>query len=135
MKSLCSVTALTLIYMIFFLSSCAVQEDMAPSPAPAPAVVAKAPPAKAPEAKAKPIKARGDVGLLDLEKNYMILVTKEGKLITVDFNEKSKVTRINPTNSKMEEIGLGSSASVEYQSKGDKKIITKIEYKAAKGGD
>ena len=135
MKSLCSVTALTLIYMIFFLSSCAVQEDMAPSPAPAPAIVAKAPPAKAPEAKAKPIKARGDVGLLDVEKNYMILVTKEGKLITVDFNEKSKVTRINPTNSKMEEIGLGSSASVEYQSKGDKKIITKIEYKAAKGGD
>jgi len=135
MKSLFSVTALTLIYMIFSLSSCAVQEDMAPSPAPAPAVVAKAPPAKAPEAKAKPIKARGDVGLLDVEKNYMILVTKEGKLITVDFNEKSKVTRINPANSKMEEIGLGSSASVEYQSKGDKKIITKIEYKAAKGGD
>lgn len=135
MKSLFSVTALTLIYMIFSLSSCAVQEDMAPSPAPAPAVVAKAPPAKAPEAKAKPIKARGDVGLLDLDKNYMILVTKEGKLITVDFNEKSKVTRINPTASKMEDIGLGSSASVEYQTKGDKKIITKIEYKAAKGGD
>lgn len=135
MKSLFSVTALTLIYMILSLSSCAVQEDMAPPPKPAPAVVAKAPPAKAPEAKAKPIKARGDVGLLDLEKNYMILVTKEGKLITADFNEKSKVTRINPTASKMEEIGLGSSASVEYQTKGDKKLITKIEYKAAKGGD
>ncbi|MBI2349759.1 MAG: hypothetical protein HYV05_14045 [Deltaproteobacteria bacterium] len=135
MKSLFSVTALTLIYMIFSLSSCAVQGAMALSPAPAPAVVAKAPPAKAPEAKAKPIKARGDVGLLDLDKNYMILVTKEGKLITVDFNEKSKVTRINPTGSKMEDIGLGSSASVEYQTNGDKKIITKIEYKAAKGGD
>ncbi len=135
MKSLFSVTALTLLYMIFSLSSCAVQEDMTPPAAPAPAVVAKAPPAKAPEAKAKPIKARGDVGLLDLEKNYMILVTKEGKLITVDFNEKAKVTRINPTKSKMEEIGLGSSASVEYQTKGDKKIVTKIEYKPAKGGD
>ncbi len=135
MKSLFSVTALTLIYMIFSLSSCAVQEEMAPAPAPAPAVVAKAPPAKAPEAKAKPVKARGDVGLLDLEKNYMILVTKEGKLITVDFDAKAKVTKIEPTNSKMEEIGLGSSASVEYQTKGEKKIVTKIEYTPAKGGD
>jgi len=135
MKSLFSVTALTLIYMIFSLSSCAVQDEMVPAPAPAPAVVAKAPPAKAPEAKAKPIKAKGDVGLLDLEKNYMILVTKEGKLITVDFDAKAKVTKIEPTNSKMEEIGLGSSASAEYQTKGDKKLITKIEYKAAKGGD
>ena len=135
MKSLLSITGLLLIYMIFSLSSCAVQEDMTPPSRPAPAVEAKAPPAKAPEAKAKPIKAKGDVGLLDVEKNYMILVTKEGKLITVDFNEKTKVTKIVPTSSKMEDIGLGSSASVEYQTKGDKKLITKLEYKAAKGGD
>lgn len=139
MKSLLSVTALSLIYMVFSLSSCAVQEEMtAPAKPAAPAVMEakKAAPAeKVAEVKVKPIKAKGDVGLLDLEKNYMILVTKEGKLITVDFNEKTKVTKIQPTSSKMGDIGLGSSASVEYQTKGDKKIITKIEYKAAKGGD
>ena len=65
----------------------------------------------------------------------MILVTKEGKLITLDFTEKTKVTRIKPTEAKMEDIGLGSSAAVEFQTKGDKKIITKIEYRGAKGGE
>lgn len=135
MKTLLPVSLLLVIYMVFSLSSCAMQEDMAPPAKPAPMVEAKAPPAKAPEAKAKPVKARGDVGLLDLEKNYMILVTKEGKLITVDFTDKAKVTRINPTPSKIEEIGLGSSASVEYVTKGDKKVITKIDYRPAKGGD
>ena len=83
----------------------------------------------------KPVKAKGDVGLLDVEKNYMILVTKEGKLITADFDAKTKVTQVTPTPSKMEDIGLGSSATAEYESKGEKKIITKVEYKAAKGGD
>lgn len=139
MKSLLSITALLLIYMVFSLSSCAVQEDMmAPAKPAAPPVMEakKAPPAeKVAEVKAKPIKAKGDVGLLDIEKNYMILVTKEGKLITADFSDKTKVTKIVPTASKMEDIGLGSSASVEYQTKGDKKFITKLEYKAAKGGD
>ena len=42
------------------------------------------------EEKKKAEKVSGDVGLLDLEKNYMILVTKEGKLITLDFNQKTK---------------------------------------------
>jgi hypothetical protein len=96
---------------------------------------AKAEPAKKAEAKAKPIKAKGDVGLLDLEKNYMILVTKEGKLITADFGQKTKVTKVEPVDSKVEEIGLGSSATVEYQTKDDKKIATKIEFRPAKGGE
>ena len=126
------------------LSSCAVQEEKAAAPAKpaavaeakAPAAETKAPAAeKAPEAKAKPIKAKGDVGLLDLEKNYMILVTKEGKLITLDFGAKTKVTQVAPTQTKMEDIGLGSSATVEFETKGDKKIATVIEYKAAKGGE
>src|SRR5204863_5496256 len=43
------------------------------------------------KAEAKAEKAKGDVGLLDAEKNYMILVTKEGKLITLDFDQKTKV--------------------------------------------
>lgn len=85
--------------------------------------------------KKKAEKASGDVGLLDLEKNYMILVTKEGRLITLDFNEKTSVTQLEPKNVKMGEVGLGSSAVVEYQSEGDKKIVTKMEFRGAKGGD
>ena len=139
MKSLISVAALLLIYMVFTLSSCAVQEEMtAPAkPAAPPVMEAKKapPPEKVPQVKAKALKTKGDVGLLDLEKNNLILVTKEGKLITADFSDKTKVTKIVPTASKMEDIGLGSSASVEYQSKGEKKIVTKVEYKGAKGGD
>ncbi len=147
MNTLLSITGVVLV--IFALSSCALeQEKVAPPAKPAAPAVAeakkappiveakKAPPAEKPaEVKAKPIKAGGDVGLLDLEKNYLILVTKEGKLITADFSDKTKVTKIVPTASKMEDIGLGSSASVEYQTKDEKKIITKVEYKGAKGGD
>ena len=140
MNNLLSITGVVL--MIFALSSCAMEQQVttpakpATPAAPAMAEAKKAAPAEKPaEAKAKPVKAQGDVGLLDLEKNYLILVTKEGKLITVDFDNKTKVTKIEPTNSKMEDIGLGSSATVEYESKGDKKIVTKVEYKAAKGGE
>jgi len=145
MNTLLSITGVVLV--IFALSSCALeQEKVAPPAKPAAPAVAeakKAAPAAKPaeakakpaEAKVKPVKASGDVGLMDLEKNYLILVTKEGKLITVDFDNKAKVTKIVPTASKMEDIGLGSSASVEYQTKGEKKIITKVEYKGAKGGD
>ena len=143
MKSLLWITGIVLVYAVFALSSCAMQEEMAPpaKPAAPAAAAAKSPAAekataeKAPEAKAKVLKAKGDVGLLDLEKNYMILVTKEGKLITLDFDQKTKVTQVTPTTSKMEDIGLGSSATVEYETKGEKKIVTKVEYKGAKGGD
>ncbi len=78
-------------------------------------------------------KARGDVGLLDTEKNYMILVTKEGKLITLDFNQKTKVTMLEAKDVKMGEVGLGSSAEVEYVADDDKKVVTKMEFRAAKG--
>lgn len=87
------------------------------------------------EEKAKAEKARGDVGLLDTEKNYMILVTKEGKLITLDFNEKTKVTMLEEKPVKMSEVGLGSSADVEYVGGDDKKVVTKMEFRQAKGGD
>lgn len=140
MNSLFSLAGI--VFVIIALSSCAVEQQVTtPAKPPAPAAPAmaeakKAPPAEKPaEVKVKPVKAKGDVGLLDLEKNYMILVTKEGKLITVDFDQKIKATKIEPTPSKIEDIGLGSSAAVEYQTKGEKKIITNIEYKAAKGGD
>ena len=88
------------------------------------------------EKKAKAEKARGDVGLLDTEKNYMILVTKEGKLITLDFDQKTKVTMLEAKAVKMGEVGLGSSAEVEYlPGDGDKKTVTKMEFRPAKGGD
>ena len=129
--------------MLLALSSCSVQDDRPAKPAaaaPAAKAEAKAPPAekataeKAP-AKAKVEKARGDVGLLDAEKNYLILVTKEGKLVTVDFDAKAKATQIVPTPGKIADIGLGSSATVTYTKQQDKNIASAIEYKPAKGGD
>src|SRR3989304_4624527 len=52
-------------------------------------------------AKAKAEKVAGDVGLLDTEKNYMIVVTKEGKLVTVDYTQKTKVIELQSTTVKM----------------------------------
>jgi hypothetical protein len=88
---------------------------------------------KAEPAKAKAEKISGDIGLLDTEKNYMIVVTKEGKLITLDFNSKTKATEIKETKVKMADVGLGSSASVEYVAKGEKNFLTKMEFVPAKG--
>ena len=89
-------------------------------------------PALAQEKKAKPQKVVGDIGLLDTEKNYMIVVTKEGKLVTIDFSNKTKVTALKPGPAKISDIGLGSSASVQYTKKGDKNYLTSIEYIAKK---
>lgn len=145
MKGLFSLTAIVLAYMLFALSSCSTEDNkMAttapPTPAPAAKAEAKAPPAeakapaeKAGEAKAKATKVVGDVGLLDLEKNYMILVTKEGKLITIDFDPKITPTQKTQEDSKMEEVGLGASAVVQYQKSGDKLKATSLEYTPAKG--
>ncbi len=83
--------------------------------------------------KAKAEKVAGDIGLLDTEKNYMIVVTKEGKLVTLDYTQKTKVIELKSTTVKMSDVGLGSSAAVEYIQKGDKNFLSKIEFKAAKG--
>jgi len=88
---------------------------------------------KAEPAKAKAEKVSGDIGLLDTEKNYMIVVTKEGKLITLDFNAKTKATEIRESKVKMGDVGLGSSASVEYVTKGEKNFLTKMDFVPAKG--
>ena len=145
MKSLLSITGVAAVSVIFALSGCSSQEEMAPKPAPAPAPAAKAEakaPAekadgKAPEEKgaekAKATKLAGDVGLLDTEKNYMILVTKEGKLVTLDFDAKFQPTQKEPVESKVADIGLGSSAVVQYTKEGEKSIATNIEYVPAKG--
>jgi hypothetical protein len=83
--------------------------------------------------KAKAEKVSGDIGLLDTEKNYMIVVTKEGKLVTLDFNSKTKATELKEVPAKMADIGLGSSAVVEYSQKGEKNFLNKIEFTPAKG--
>jgi len=139
MKSLVSITGVVFVGMLFALSSCAVQDDKPktpaapPAPAPAAKAEAKAPPAeKAPE-KAKATKVAGDVGLLDVEKNYMILVTKEGKLVTLDFDAKTKATQVDPTPAKIADVGLGSSAVVVYEKAGDKSVATSLQFKGAKG--
>lgn len=136
MNRLAMITHGVLIVGLFALVSCAMEDKMPAKPAaPAPAAKAeaKAPPAeKAPE-KAKATKLAGDIGLLDTEKNYMIVVTKEGKLVTIDFDAKTNATQITPTPSKMSEIGLGSSATVTYEKVKDKNLATGIEFKAAKG--
>src|SRR5438876_3115690 len=93
---------------------------------------------KTEEKKAEKTKAEevaGDIGLLDTEKNYMIVVTKEGKLVTLDYDQKTKVTELKETPVKMGDIGLGASAVVEYTQKGDKNVLGKIEFTPAKGGD
>jgi PBP1b-binding outer membrane lipoprotein LpoB len=143
-RSLSLASTATAMIVAFILSSCSTQEQSATKPAstpaaPAPAAKAetKAAPAeakaeKAPE-KAKAQKVSGDVGLLDTEKNYMILVTKEGKLITLDFDPKTKATQIDPTPAKMTDIGLGSSATVVYEKAGDKGVASSVEFKPAKG--
>jgi hypothetical protein len=145
MKDLFSITSAAAATMLLAIWSCSTQEEKITKPAPAP-MPAAAPSTKAEakteakaeakgEAKAKVEKVKGDVGLLDPEKNYLILVTKEGKLITVDFDAKSKAIEIVPTPGKIADVGLGSTATVTYVKEKDKNIATGLEYKAAKGGD
>jgi hypothetical protein len=83
--------------------------------------------------KAKAEKVSGDIGLLDTEKNYMIVVTKDGKLVTIDYSQKTKVTELKEKPAKMSDIGLGSAAVAEYTQKGDKNFLSKIEFTPAKG--
>ena len=134
MKSLLSVNGLAVVSVMFALYACSSQEEMAPKPTPAPAPAAKAE-AKAPAAakaegkapeektaeKAKATKLAGDIGLLDTEKNYLILVTKEGKLVTLDFDAKYQPTQKEPVPAKVADIGLGSSAVVQYTKEGEKR--------------
>lgn len=139
MKSLLSVTGIAAVSIMFALSACSTQEEVAPkpapkpaAPAPAPAPEAKAPGEKAPE-KAKATKVAGDIGLLDTEKNYMIIVTKEGKLVTIDYDAKFQPTQREPVNAKIADIGLGSSAVVQYTIQGDKNVASSVEFVPAKG--
>ena len=139
MKNLASVSGAALLAMSLGLIACSTQEEMVAKPAPKPAAPAPAAPAKT-EAKAeakapaaKATKIAGDVGLLDTEKNYLIIVTKEGKLVTVDYDSKFQPTMRTPTAAKVADIGLGSSATVTYTKQGDKNVASSVEYIPAKG--
>ena len=72
-------------------------------------------------------------GLLDTEKNYLIIVTKEGKLVTVDYDPKFQPTERGSKPAKVADIGLGSAATVVYTKEGDKSIASSVEYLPAKG--
>jgi hypothetical protein len=144
MKSVFPVTGVAAGAMLIALASCSTQEEKVTKPSASPAASApKAAAAPQPgakdeakaEAKVKAEKAKGDIGLIDTEKNYLILVTKEGKLVTLDFDQKTKVTEVTPTPAKIADVGLGSSATVTYTKQQDKNIATGVEFKAAKGGD
>lgn len=145
MKSVFPITGIAAGAMLLALASCSTQDERAAKPIPTPdapatkAAVAKteagAKTEEKAEAKAKAEKARGDIGLIDTEKNYLILVTKEGKLVTLDFDQKTKVTQVTPTPAKIGDVGLGSSATVTFTKQKDKNIATGVEFKAAKGGD
>lgn len=136
MKNYLSITnTVAVVGLAFAISACTTQEEMvakpaAPAPAPAAKAEAKAE-AKAPAAKAT--KIAGDVGLLDTEKNYLIVVTKEGKLVTVDFDSKFQPTQRGFKPAKVADIGLGSAATVVYTTQGDKNIASNVEYLPAKG--
>ena len=141
MKNLNSFTSVSVaaISIMLMVSACSTQEEMASKPPPKPAPAApsakaetKAPEEKAAE-KAKATKLAGDVGLLDTEKNYMILVTKDGKLVTLDFDPKFQPVEKTPHPAKMADVGLGSSAVVQYTKQGDKNVATDVEYLPAKG--
>jgi hypothetical protein len=144
MKSVFPVTGVTAGAMLLALASCSTQEERVAKPTATPSAAATKTDAKAEagaktegkaEAKVKVEKAKGDIGLIDTEKNYLILVTKEGKLVTLDFDQKTKVTQVTPTPAKIADVGLGSSATVTFTKQKEKNIATGVEFKAAKGGD
>ena len=128
MKTAFSMTGLALFALVLGLASCSVQDtDTTPTAAPA----AASAPAKA--AKAKPVKVSGNLGLVDTEKNYMIVVTKDGKLVTVDFNDKTKVTEYTPQKAKVSDIGLGTSGTAIYIPKIVELETVEFKVKAKKG--
>jgi hypothetical protein len=135
MNRIATVTGLILGAGIFALTSCSMQEEKPAKPAAMPAASARtskaAPMAKAP-AKVKAQKASGNIGLLDTEKNYLILVTSKGKLVTLDFDGKTKVTKFTPAPSKVADIGLGNAAVVTYTTQGSKNVASSVVYKTKK---
>jgi hypothetical protein len=108
MKYLVSMAGLVALSMALAISSCAVpRQETAVSLRPGGGDGRSSVQARKEEAKAKPVRASGNVGLIDAEKNYLILVTREGKLIAGDFSGDTKVTRLVPENARVEKHDSG----------------------------
>ena len=73
------------------------------------------------------------ISAFDTEKNYMIVVTKEGKLVTLDFNVKTKARKSKKRKLRWADVRLGPLAVVEYTTKGEKNFLSKMEFTPAKG--
>jgi hypothetical protein len=140
MKHLFSAGALAAVFL-FALASCSTQEEMAPKPAAVPAPAAKAE-AKAPAEKsarrkgaekAKATKLAAMSVCSTQRRTTCILVTKEGKLVTIDFDAKFQPTQKDYEPAKVADIGLGSSATVQYTKEGEKNLASNIEFVPAKG--
>jgi len=129
MKTAFSITGLAVLLLVLGLGSCSVQDTDTMQKAKAPAAASA--PAKA--AKAKPVKVSGNLGLVDTEKNYMIIVTKDGKLVTIDFNDKTKVTKYTPQRAKVSDINLGTSGTATYNPKIVELETVEFKVKAKKG--
>ncbi len=86
----------------------------------------------------RPSRARGRVGLVDTEKNYLIVVTSKGKLVEVHFNDKTRVTKLVPQKAKIKDIRLKANASITYEKRGDKNVLKAIKFESrgrrGKGG-
>jgi hypothetical protein len=83
--------------------------------------------------KAKPVKVTGNIGLVDTEKNYMIVVTKDGKLVTIDFDNKTKVTKYVPQKASVKDLNLGTSVNATYKIKTADLEGFEFKVKAKKG--
>ena len=78
--------------------------------------------------KKRPSRGAGSVGLVDTEKNYLIIVTSKGKLIEAHFNNKTKVTKLVPQKSKISAIRLRARASITYSKMGGKNVLRSIKF-------
>jgi len=87
-------------------------------------------PTTAQQKRKRPLRARGTVGLVNTEKNYMILVTPKGKLVTVEFTGKTKITKLVPSKAKADDIYLRAPASITYKKKGGKNVLSSIKFEA-----
>ncbi len=76
----------------------------------------------------RPSRGAGSVGLVDTEKNYLIIVTSKGKLIEAHFDDKTKVTKLVPEKSKISAIRLRARASITYSKKGGKNMLRSIKF-------
>ena len=74
---------------------------------------------------------RGSVGLVDHEKNYLILVTPKGNLVRVKFTDKTRVIKLVPEKAEMKDIRVRSrsTVSISYETKDGENILKSIEYK------